>query len=77
MLVVLLLAVIAVSSYIVIVKRKKIAQKRRRLVAEHSLALRALRAVNQKYKFFLVPSFHMQHAYDNQAFFLTYHRGII
>ena len=44
-------------------------KKNTRFILDHSIALRALRAINRKYTFLSLPSFDMVYSYDNQNFY--------
>lgn len=45
--------------------------KYKRFVLEHSIALRELESINQRYSFNLIKNFNMSHAYDNERFYNT------
>ena len=54
-------AVLAITIPIAIIN-----DRYKRFVEEHSLALKELKLINSKYNFNLIPSFDMQHSYDNE-----------
>ena len=52
-------------------------RKYERFVREHSLSIRTLKELNQRYVFHVISTFDLKHAYDNENFYseIEYKKG--